>query len=343
MVDDSELIRRMLVAILSEDEQIEIVGTAIDPIDARTKIKRLNPDVITLDIEMPRITFLKNLIRLRPLPVVMISTLTEKGANVTLEALQIGAVDFIPKPKLDVRTNLVTMSQDICSKVKSAAAVDVEALVNQLNKTEKDLVSPKPTELDKSTIIELIAIGSSTGGTEALKQLLSQLPSNMPPILIIQHMPPGFTLSFANRLNGLVDMEVSEFVNDGATPRQGQVYIANGSHHMTVKKNRGRLQLYQDNSAPVSRHKPSVDVLFESVADCYGKEAIGVILTGMGADGANGMKRMRDKGAETIAQDESSSVVWGMPKAAVERQAVKHVLALNDIGSKLIELCRHHE
>ena len=346
VVDDSELIRKMLVAILSEDQQLEVVGTAIDPIDARAKIKLLNPDVITLDIEMPRmdgITFLKNLIRLRPLPVVMISTLTEKGADITFEALQIGAVDFIPKPKLDVRTNLGAMAHEICSKVKSAAAVDIEALVTQLAKSEQRVASPRTLELDKPTSVELIVIGSSTGGTEALKVVLSQLPSNMPPILIVQHMPPGFTLSFSNRLNGVVKLDVSEFTRDGTEPKQGHAYIANGANHMVVRKGRGKTLIFQDDSDPVSRHKPSVDVLFESVAECYGNKAIGVILTGMGSDGARGLKMMRDTGAETIAQDEKSSVVWGMPKAAVDCNAAKHVLALNNVGNKLIELCRHRE
>ena len=346
VVDDSELIRKMLVAILSEDEHIQVVGTAIDPIDARAKIKLLSPDVITLDIEMPRmdgITFLKNLIRLRPIPVVMISTLTEKGANITLEALQIGAVDFIPKPKLDVRSNLSAMAHEICSKVKAAAAVDVESMVQQLTHDDKVKTHSQIAEIDKAANIELVVIGASTGGTEALKFVLSQLPSNMPPILIVQHMPAGFTLSFANRLNGFLGIEVSEFNQQKTEPQVGHAYIANGDHHMVVRRERGKLQIYKDDSPPVCRHKPSVDVLFDSVASCCAQSTIGVILTGMGEDGANGMLKMREGGTRTIAQDERSSVVWGMPKAAVDRNAAEQVLALGDIGKALVKLCRRQE
>jgi two-component system chemotaxis response regulator CheB len=342
VVDDSELIRKMLVAILSEDEQIEVVGTAIDPIDARAKIKLFNPDVITLDIEMPRmdgITFLKNLIRLRPIPVVMISTLTEKGANITFEALQIGAVDFIPKPKLDVRTNLATMAYEVCSKVKSAAGVDMASFINKLSLENERQDTPQVLDISKPSNIEVIVIGASTGGTEALKRLLSQVPGNMPPILIVQHMPPGFTLSFANRLNSQLGLEVSEFNATELEPKSGHAYIANGSQHMLLQKRDGRLFISQENSEPVNRHKPSVDVLFESAAQCCGRQSIAVILTGMGVDGADGMATMRHVEAETIAQDESSSVVWGMPKAAVDLGAAKYVLALDDIGSKLISLC----
>jgi two-component system chemotaxis response regulator CheB len=341
VVDDSELIRKMLVAILSEDEQIKVVGTAIDPIDARAKIKLLNPDVITLDIEMPRmdgITFLKNLIRLRPIPVVMISTLTEKGANITFEALQIGAVDFIPKPKLDVRTNLATMAHEVCSKVKSAASVDMESLVSKLAGDVSR--TSQISNIDEPSGVEVIVMGASTGGTEALKRLLSQIPSNTPPILIVQHMPPGFTLSFANRLNSLLSLEVLEFSETELEPLNGHVYIANGSKHMTLHKRNGKLLIAQDDSAPVSRHKPSVDVLFESAAQCCSHQSVAVILTGMGVDGANGMAKMRQTGAETIVQDERSSVVWGMPKAAADRGAAKYVLALDDIGPKLTALCQ---
>jgi two-component system chemotaxis response regulator CheB len=343
VIDDSELIRKMLVAILSEDKQLKVVGTAIDPIDARAKIKLLNPDVITLDVEMPRmdgITFLRNLIRLRPIPVVMISTLTEKGANITFEALQIGAVDFIPKPKLDIRTNLVSMAYEMCSKVKSAASVDMESFLNKLSSTNQGQEISHVTEINKPSDIDVIAIGASTGGTEALKRLLLKTPCKMPPILVVQHMPPGFTLSFANRLNSLLDLEVSEFNETKLELKAGHVYIANGSQHMVLQKHDDKLLISQDDSEPVNRHKPSVDVLFDSVARCCGDQSIAVILTGMGTDGAHGMAMMRHAGAETIAQDEDSSVVWGMPKAAVDLGAAKYVLALDDISSKLTALCQ---
>lgn len=342
IIDDSELVRELLTTILSQDRHIKVVGTAVDPIDARTKIKQLNPDVITLDIEMPRmdgITFLKNLIRLRPMPVVMISTLTEKGADITLEALQLGAVDFIPKPKLDVRTNLAAMTQEIIAKVKLAAKVNVATLTSNLTKQQSIKPITPMLSVSGQARIKFIAIGASTGGTEAIKQVLLTLPNNMPPILIVQHMPPGFTASFANRLDSMLAFRVSEFSQDKIEPQAGHAYIANGAQHMTLRKKGDLHLIQQDSSDPVNRHKPSVDRLFESIACCSADRAVAVILTGMGVDGASGMKKMLEAGAATIAQDQSSSVVWGMPRVAVEQGAAEHVLPLSGIGAKLVELC----
>lgn len=342
IVDDSMLIRRLLTEILSRDGNIDVVGTAVDPIDARLKIKELNPDVITLDIEMPRmdgITFLEKLIRLRPMPVVMISTLTEKGAKITLEALQIGAVDFIPKPKLDVGKALPALSADIIRKVKQAARANVGALAHNISQQQayaplSSLANKKPHNK-----YAFIAIGASTGGTEAIKQVLSSLPCNMPPIVIVQHMPPGFTRSFADRLDKMLDFKVTEFNQKICDMQANHVYIANGAEHMRVQKSGGKYQLIQDDSPAVNRHKPSVDVLFNSVAECEGDKAIGVILTGMGADGAAGLKGMRTAGAMTIAQDQASSVVWGMPRVAVEQDAAVEIIPLAKIGKELTELC----
>ena len=342
IVDDSELIRTMLTEILSQDKNINVVGTAIDPFDARAKIKELNPDVLTLDIEMPRmdgITFLKNLIRLRPMPVVMISTLTEKGADITLQALQLGAIDFISKPKLDVRSKLPALTAEIINKVKHAARANLSALEHNINQEQLvEPVKPLPSpNLNKS--IDLITIGASTGGTEAIKEVLMSLPDNMPPILISQHMPGGFTNSFAARLDKLIKLTVVELTESGQAMKPNHVYVANGEQHMRVKKSGAGYQLMCDDSDPVNRHRPSVDVMFDSVADACPRNAIGILLTGMGVDGASGLKRMRDNGAVTIAQDEASSVVWGMPRVAVEQDAASRVLALKKIGKTVIDLC----
>lgn len=342
VIDDSELIRNLLTEILSSDQHIDVVGTAIDPFDAREKIKDLNPDVLTLDIEMPRmdgITFLKNIMRLRPMPIVMISTLTEKGADITLEALQNGAIDYISKPKLDVRANLPALTAEICSKVKSASKANVSAIEH--NSQQKQIVKPvKPLPADSpNRNFEIIAIGASTGGTEAIKEVLLSLPNKMPPIVIAQHMPGGFTASFAKRLNSMCKLTVKEFIDPKEPLQANHVYIANGDMHMTVIKRNNVYHLNQNDSAPVNRHKPSVDVLFNSVAEVTENNSIGVLLTGMGIDGANGLKKMLTNGATTIAQDENSSVVWGMPRVAVENGAASDVLPLGEIGKFLINLC----
>lgn len=351
IVDDSELIRSLLTEILSSDPAIDVVGTAFDPLDARDKIKQLNPDVLTLDVEMPRmdgITFLKNLMRLRPMPVVMISTLTEKGAETTLQAMELGALDYISKPKVQVDKELSALAQEICTKVKQAARANVEALVQNIQQRQfsgttssaTTSATTQPLPADKpSNNIKLIAIGASTGGTEAIKEVLCGLPSQMPPIVIVQHMPAGFTASYAKRLDQLMKLTVTEFNESGVLLKPNHVYIAHGAYHLRVQQLGGVLKGYVDSGEPVNRHKPSVDVLFDSVAEYCGASAVGVILTGMGIDGASGLGRMRETGALTIAQDEKSSVVWGMPRVAVQQGAAKEILPLMQIGRFLVDSC----
>ena len=342
IVDDSSLIRQLLKEILSADDSFDIVGEARDAYEARELIKQLNPDVITLDIEMPGmngITFLKNLMRLRPMPVVMISTLTEKGADITLEALEIGAVDFVTKPKIDQPDGMRKIAQVIQAKVRAAARANVAA-IEHITQQQQFSWPIKPENGKRlNGDIKLIAIGASTGGTEAIKETLLPLPVAMPPIVIVQHMPAGFTKSFAERLDNLLPHTVIELTQRSVL-EPGHIYIANGSEHMLVTKhNNGQLFAYCEDSEPVNRHKPSVDTLFYSVAEQCPTQSIGVILTGMGMDGAQGLKSMQTNGAQTIAQDEKTSIVWGMPRAAAELNAVDEVLPLNRISQRLIDIC----
>jgi len=342
IVDDSLLFRKLLSEILSQDPHIKVVGTASDPIEARAKIKCLNPDVITLDIEMPRmdgLTFLENIIRLRPMPVVMISTLTEQGADRTMQAMHMGAVDFIAKPKLKVVTELPALAEVITRKIKQAATANIAAMIRNRQNQQRLQAESIPVLEYPNKKFDLIAIGASTGGTEAIKQILLTLPDKMPPILVVQHMPPCFTYRFAKGLNKLVNLIVKEFNQPSEDLLVNHVYIANGAEHMTVQKLAGKYHLVRDTSEPVNRHKPSVDVLFNSVAQCSKNKAIGVILTGMGIDGAAGMKNMRNAGAMTIAQDQDSSVVWGMPRIAIEQDAAVQVLPLEEIGRQLVMQC----
>ncbi len=342
IVDDSELIRVVLREILSSDEGIEVVGVADDPYDAREKIKLLSPDVMTLDIEMPRmdgITFLGHIMRLRPLPVVMISTLTQKGADATMEALELGAVDFVSKPTVNVKNELSMLSADIISKVKSAGKVNISALEGNINQKQfSKPIKPLPSKALNNKV-RLIAIGASTGGTEATKAVLSGLPENMPPIIVVQHMPPGFTASYAQRLNNLVKLTVEEFCDSGQVLKDNHVYVAHGGFHMEIRREAGILKAFVNDGAPVNRHKPSVDVMFDSVAASCGSKAIGVLLTGMGIDGASGLGKMRGAGAVTIAQDEKTSVVWGMPRVAIQQEAAVEVLPIGNIGRYLVEKC----
>ncbi len=342
IVDDSQLIRHLLEEIISSDERIEVVGTATDPYDARDKIKLLNPDVLTLDVEMPRmdgITFLSNLMRLKPMPVLMISTLTEKGADVTLQALELGAIDYIAKPKVKVNEALPALSHDINSKIKLAAKANIQALERNFNREQFSKTATIQAGKKRNHKIELIAIGASTGGTEAIKQVLMTLPVDMPPVVIVQHMPPGFTASFADRLNKNTLIEVSELTASRLQLQAGHAYIANGEQHMVVSEKDGRYFASVEDSDPVNRHKPSVDVLFNSLVQNCSSNNVAVLLTGMGIDGANGMKNMLDHGSLTIAQDENSSVVWGMPRAAVQREAAAKVLPLQEIGQFLVNSC----
>ncbi len=355
IIDDSALIRKLLKEILSSDPMIDVVGTAEDPIFARDKIKALNPDVLTLDIEMPRmdgVTFLRNLMRLRPTPVVMISTLTEAGADVTFEALELGAVDFIPKPKIDVKEQLETYSKEIIEKVKMAATAKVQPYVENKRvvkpsmgsvseKFSADVILKKQVNAPRhlKTTEKIIALGASTGGTEAIKEVLIRMPADAPGMVISQHIPEAFSGPFAKRMNGCCAMHVHH-ARDGQQILPGNVYIAPGSHHLLVEKSGARYICRLNDGPLVNRHKPSVDVMFRSVVQSAGSNAVGIMLTGMGADGAEGMKEMHDVGSPTIAQDENSSVVWGMPGAAVKLGGVDHILALNKITEKMLQLCK---
>ncbi len=348
IVDDSALVRKIMTDILNSDPELEVVGTAIDAHAAREKIKQLHPDVITLDIEMPKmdgITFLKNLMRLNPLPVIMVSTLTEKGAEVTLDALDAGAIDFVSKPKIDVSNTLESYAEEIISKVKAAARVRVRryeanrsapvATVNGVNGNASDSVNGSATRSRHfKTTDKIIAIGASTGGTEAIREVLAKLPITSPGVVITQHIPEYFSKAFADRVNLSCAITVTE-AKDGDIVLPGHAYIAPGNKHLLIRKDGARWRCKLSDADPVNRHRPSVDVLFNSVAECAGQNAMGVILTGMGKDGARGLRIMRDAGASTIAQDEASSVVWGMPGSAVELDAAGEILPLNKIGSKL--------
>jgi two-component system chemotaxis response regulator CheB len=348
IVDDSALVRQLLSDLLATDRELEVVGTAGDPFAAREKIKRLNPDVITLDVEMPRmdgLTFLENLMRLRPMPVVMVSSLTQKGAEVTLRALELGAVDFVAKPKLDVAGTLTHYADELVAKVKMAAGANVCRRVDRspaagvAPKLSADAVLParaKPAGMLRTTE-RVIAIGASTGGTEALRELLCALPPDAPAIIVSQHIPAAFSKAFAERLNKIAAMAVCE-AQDGEYLLPGHAYISPGDRHLLVERDGARYRCRLSDGPPVNRHRPSVDVMFRSVAQKVGPNAIGVILTGMGDDGARGLKEMRDAGAPTVAQDEASSVVWGMPGSAVRLGAAERIEALQHIPAVLLEL-----
>lgn len=337
IVDDSALIRQILTEILSSDKQIEVVATASDPLIAREKIKLHNPDVITLDVEMPKmdgITFLRNLMRLRPMPVVMVSSLTEAGADVTFEAIELGAVDYVTKPKIDMAHGLREFSDEIIAKVKMAAGARVRQL--DISRDVTRIESSSFTQKFKTTN-KIIAIGASTGGTEAIKEVLIRMPPDAPAIVITQHIPELFSAAFARRMDSCSQMAVCE-ASDGQQILPGHVYIAPGSAHLKVSRSGARFFCCLDHGDPVNRHRPSVEVLFRSVAEQLGKNAIGVMLTGMGSDGAVGMKDMHDAGAYTIAQDEKSSVVWGMPGSAVQLGCVDEVIALDKIAARVLSL-----
>lgn len=335
IIDDSALIRGVLKEIINSIRDMEVVGVAPDPIVAREMIKQLNPDVLTLDVEMPRMNgleFLEKLMRLRPMPVVMVSTLTEKGSEVTLQALELGAVDFIAKPKLGVTEGLADLTEEIAEKIRAAAL----AHIRRHAAAAKEARSAPAAGNFLRTTEKLVFIGSSTGGTEALKEVLIRMPANSPAILATQHMPESFTKSFANRLNGLCAMTVKEAEhNERVVP--GHVYIAPGHSHLLVKKSGAYYYTELSQADPVNRHRPSVDVLFDSAARIAGPNALGVILTGMGRDGAAGLVRMRQAGAYTLAQDEASCVVFGMPKAAIELGGAEEVLPLDGIAGAIID------
>ncbi|OEF08451.1 protein-glutamate methylesterase/protein-glutamine glutaminase [Vibrio genomosp. F10] len=331
VVDDSAVFRALLTQLINSDPALEVVAAAEDPYEARQMIKQYNPDVLTLDIEMPKmngVQFLRNLMRLRPMPVVMISTLTQHGAEPTLEALETGAVDYFPKPAVEATGEIVEYKTEINTKIRMAARANVQT-------ASPIEIAPEVDPSKKHIHCELIAIGASTGGTEAVKNVLSALPAGLPPIIITQHISAMFTRAFAKRLDDASDIDVKELTASKAPLINGCAYVAPGDKHITVYRRGNHLFCQLDDSPAVNRHKPSVDVMFNSVAEVVGDKAIGVLLTGMGNDGGKGMLNLKNKGAITFAQDEQSSVVWGMPKVAYELGAVDKLLSLSQIPKQL--------
>lgn len=332
-----------MTSILSSDRDINVIGTAKDPYDAREKIKALKPDVITLDVEMPKmdgITFLRNLMRLHPLPVVMVSTLTDAGANITLEALELGAVDYVSKPKMNFQEGMTAYADEIINKVKIAAGANIKGGYVAQTSTQTKPDTGRPLEFKTTDMI--IAIGASTGGTEAIKDILCQLPANTPGIVISQHIPGAFSTAFADRLDQNSAMSVTE-ASEGQQILPGHVYVAPGNRHLQIKRDGARFICHIDDGEPVNRHKPSVEVLFKSVAENVGANSLCILLTGMGDDGSDAMGVMRAAGATTIAQDEQSSVVWGMPGEAVRRGHADEVLPLPNIAERILYYADKHQ
>lgn len=343
VVDDSALVRSLLAEIINRQKDMECVGTANDPLIAREMIRELSPDVLTLDIEMPRmdgIDFLGRLMRLRPMPVVMISTLTERGAEVTMKALELGAVDFVAKPRIGVADGLSELSVQIVEKVRIAAAAHIKRAsapspLAAATSTAPISARAPVASIGRLSTEKLICIGASTGGTEAIKEILTRLPADSPGIVITQHMPPGFTTSFAARLNSLCQITVQEAVNGGRI-LPGHAYIAPGGKQFRVDRSGANYVAVVEDGELVNRHKPSVEVLFKSAASVVGRNAFGVMLTGMGNDGARAMREMKDAGSYNFVQDEASCIVFGMPREAILHGAADEVLPLADIAPALI-------
>jgi len=341
VIDDSALIRGVLREIINRENDMECVGAAPDPLVAREMIKALNPDVLTLDVEMPKmdgLDFLERLMRLRPMPVLMISTLTERGSDITFRALELGAVDFVSKPKMDIARGMEEYAIETTDKIRAVAQAGVrKTIIAPLiqEKFSADAILPSATGRFSSTE-KLIVIGASTGGTEAIKEVLTKLPADAPGVLIAQHMPEHFTKSFADRLNGLCKISVKEAEhNERILP--GYAYIAPGHSHLLLKRS-GAHYIAELNQGPlVNRHRPSVDVLFRSAANVAGANALGIILTGMGKDGVQGLLEMKQAGSHTIAQDEASCVVFGMPKEAIAAGGVCEVLPLQNIARSTLK------
>ena len=344
VVDDSALVRSLLAQIINRQSDMECIGTANDPLIAREMIRELNPDVITLAVEMPRmdgIDFLGRLMRLRPMPVLMISTLTERGAEVTLKALELGAVDFVAKPRVGLSSGLSELAGQIVDKIRVAAAAHVRRLQREpaTAATTAQVSSPSSGLLGRLSTEKLIFIGASTGGTEAIKEVLVHMPADSPAIVITQHMPPGFTTSFAARLNGLCQITVKEAIN-GERILPGHAYIAPGGTQFHISRSGANYVAVVDDSPPVNRHKPSVEVLFKSAAAVAGRNAFGIMLTGMGNDGAAAMREMKDAGAYNYVQDEASCIVFGMPREAIAHGAADEVLPLTQIAPALVAKLR---
>ncbi|WP_454907374.1 protein-glutamate methylesterase/protein-glutamine glutaminase [Variovorax gossypii] len=338
-VDDSALIRSVMTEIINSQSDMTVVGTAADPLVARDLIKVTNPDVLTLDVEMPRmdgLEFLEKLMRLRPMPVVMVSSLTERGSEIALRALELGAIDFVTKPRLGVRDGLLNYTELIAGKIRTAASA---RLLPSRQAAAARSASDAPQEsLLRSPLLsteKLIIIGASTGGTEAIREVLQPLPPDSPAVLIAQHMPAGFTRSFAQRLDGLCRINVKE-AEHGERVLPGYAYIAPGGFHLSLGRSGANYVAHLDQEPPVNRHRPSIDVLFDSAAKYAGKNAIGIILTGMGKDGAEGLLRMKRAGAHTLAQDEASCVVFGMPREAIALGAVEDVSPLSEVSRRVL-------
>jgi two-component system chemotaxis response regulator CheB len=348
VIDDSALIRSVMKELINQEADMECVGAAPDPLVAREMIKSLNPDVLTLDVEMPKmdgLDFLERLMRLRPMPVVMVSTLTERGSDITFRALALGAVDFVSKPKMDIARGMEEYAREITDKIRAAAQARVRktvlASVDVQERLSADAILPSVAGRYSSTE-KLIIIGASTGGTEAIKEVLTRLPADVPGILVTQHMPEAFTKSFADRLNSLCKISVKEAEhNERILP--GHAYIAPGHSHLLLRRSGANYMTELNQGPPVNRHRPSVDVLFRSAANIAGANALGVILTGMGKDGAQGMLEMRQAGAYTIAQDEASCVVFGMPKEAIAMGGACEIAPLQTIARRTLEYLATHK
>ncbi len=342
VVDDSALVRSLLSEIINRQPDMTCIGAANDPLVAREMIRELNPDVVTLDVEMPRmdgIDFLGRLMRLRPMPVVMVSTLTAQGAEVTLRALELGAVDFVAKPRIGLATGLQELASEIVEKVRVASVAKFRkpppVVPAPAGAASPPGAPPRSGLLGRVSTEKLICIGASTGGTEAIREILVAMPADAPAIVITQHMPPGFTTSFAARLNGLCRITVKE-AQHGERILPGHAYIAPGGRQFRIERSGANYMAVVEDAPPVNRHRPSVEVLFLSAAALVGRNAYGIMLTGMGNDGARAMREMRDKGSYNYAQDEASCVVFGMPKEAIAHGAVDEVLPLNQIAPALL-------
>ena len=346
VVDDSALVRSLLTEIINRQSDMQCVGAASDPLVAREMIRELNPDVITLDVEMPRmdgLEFLSRLMRLRPMPVVMVSTLTEQGADITLRALEMGAVDYVAKPRIGITSGLNELADDIVDKIRIAASAHVKRLPPATHASpsgagtgQAAAAEPPRAPLPRlATTEKIICIGASTGGTEAIREVLTPMPADAPAIVITQHMPPGFTTSFAARMNSLCQINVAE-ARHGERILPGHAYIAPGGRQFRIDRSGSNYVAVVEDTDPVNRHKPSVEVLFKSAARVLGPNAIGIMLTGMGADGAQAMREMKDAGSYNYVQDEASCVVFGMPRMAIQAGAAHEVLPLTQITPALL-------